>query len=167
MQEWDKTSNCGKGSCADTELATAMTTGACFWRSVLSICSSLPMPCSSRRIGSRQHGDTHAPNTGTSWTTPKFGSVIWETYHMPEWCPVQTATLIIGWYAAKLALPSSLLPTGKVPRQRNCMCTDFVTQGWKTISKSGWQKDFIVWLTGAEPEEQWKQMKTIVQETTA
>ena len=25
---------------------------------------------SSRRIGSRQHGDTHAPNSGISWTMP-------------------------------------------------------------------------------------------------
>ena len=53
----------------DTELATAMTKGACCWSSVLSIRSSSPTPCSSRRIGSRQQGDTHAPNTGTSWTT--------------------------------------------------------------------------------------------------
>ena len=36
---------------------------------------------------------------------------------------VQTATLIIGWYAAKSPLPSSLLPRGKVPRRRNCKCT--------------------------------------------
>ena len=49
-------------------------------------------------------------------------------YYTPECCPVQTATLIIGWYAAKSPLPSSLTPRGKVPRRRNCKCTNFVTQ---------------------------------------
>ena len=34
----------------------------------LSTSSSLPTPCSSRRIGSKQHGDTHAPNTDIFWT---------------------------------------------------------------------------------------------------
>ena len=33
---------------------------------------------------------------------------------------MQSATLIIGWYAAKLPLPSSLLPGGKVPRRSHC-----------------------------------------------
>ena len=107
--------------------------------------SSSPTPSSSRRIGSRQHGDTHDPNTGTSWTTSWLGSMTWGTYYTRKWCPVQTATLIIGWYAAKSPLPSSLLPRGKVPRRRNCKCTNFVPQGWKTISKSCWRKGFIVW----------------------
>ena len=71
MHKRDKTLNSGK---IVTELATAMTTDACFWSSVLNISSSSPAPCSCRRIGSRQHGDTHAPNTGTPWTTPKLGS---------------------------------------------------------------------------------------------
>ena len=51
----------GTGNCNDN--------GSCFWISVLIISLSSPTPCSSRRIGSRQQGDTHAPNTGTSWTT--------------------------------------------------------------------------------------------------
>ena len=74
-----------------------------------------------------------------------LGSMTGDTYYTPEWCPVQTATLIIGWYAAKSSLPSSFLPRGKVPRRINCKCTNFMTQGWKTISKSYWRKDFIVW----------------------
>ena len=49
--------------------------------------------------------------------------MIREAYHIPDWCRVQTVTLIIGWYAAKTPLPSSLLPRGKVPRRRNCKCT--------------------------------------------
>ena len=47
-------------------IGNRMTTGACFWSSILSIRSSSPTPCLSRRIGSRQYGDTHAPNPGTS-----------------------------------------------------------------------------------------------------
>ena len=58
-----------RGVLVDTELATAMTTGVCCCSSVPSNSSSSPTPCFSRRIGSRQRGDTHAPNTGTSWTT--------------------------------------------------------------------------------------------------
>ena len=122
-----------------------MTAGACFWSSVLSISSSWPTLCSSRRIGSRQHGDIHAPYIGISWTTSWLGSMTWETYYTPEWCPVQTATLIIGWYAANSPLPSGLLPREKVSRWRSCKCTNFRAQGWKTISKSCWRKDFIVW----------------------
>ena len=67
---WDKTFSCGKESQVDMELATAMTMHACFWSCILSISSSSTTPCSSRRISSRQHGDTHAPNIGTSLTMP-------------------------------------------------------------------------------------------------
>ena len=124
------TSNCGKESYVDTELTTAMTTGACFWSSVLSINSSSPTSCSSR-IGSRQHGDTHAPNTGTSWTTSWLGGMTRETYYTQEWCPVQTATLIIGWYAAKSHLPSSLLPRGKVLRRKTASAQSSWPKGEK------------------------------------
>ena len=41
-----------------------------------------------------------------------------------------------------------------------------MTQWWKTISKSCWRKD-IHCVTAAEPEEQWKQMKTKLQEAMA
>ena len=94
-----------KESYVDMELAAAMTMSACFWSSVLSISSSSPTPCSNRRVCSRQHGDTHVPNTGTSWTTSWLSSMTQETYYTPEWCPVQTATLITGWYAAKSPFP--------------------------------------------------------------
>ena len=73
--------------------------------------------------------------TGTSWTAPWLGSVTGETY-IPEWCTVQNATPIIGWYSVKSLFPSSLLPRGKVPRRRNFKRTNFMTQKWKTISKS-------------------------------
>ena len=33
MQEWDETLKCGKESLVDTELATTLTTDACFWSS--------------------------------------------------------------------------------------------------------------------------------------
>ena len=69
-QKWGKTLNCGKEFHVDIERATAMTRGACFWSSFLSINLSSPTPYSSRRIGWRQHEGTHAPNTGISWTTP-------------------------------------------------------------------------------------------------
>ena len=42
----------------DFELWKGVLGSACFWSSVLSISSSSPTLCSSRRIGSRQHGDT-------------------------------------------------------------------------------------------------------------
>ena len=35
-------------------------------------------------------------------------------------------------------------PRRKVPRRRNCKCTNFVTLGRNIISKSCWRKDFIV-----------------------
>ena len=143
-----------------------MTTGACPWSSVLSISSSSPTPCSSRGIGSRQHGDTHATNTGTSWTTSWLGSVTRGTYYTPEWCPVQTATLVIGWYVAKSPLPSSHLPRGKVPRLRKLqvhkLCDPKVKSNLQVMLE-----EILHCVTAAEPEEQCKQMKTILQETTA
>ena len=33
----------------------------------------------------------------------------------------------------------------RVMPSANCKCTNFITQGWKTISKSCWRKDFTVW----------------------
>ena len=42
----------------DFELWKGVLGSACFWSSVLSISSSSPTLCSSRRIGSRQRGDT-------------------------------------------------------------------------------------------------------------
>ena len=78
---------------------------------------------------------------------------------------MQTATLIIGWYAAKSPLPLSLLPRGKVPRERNCKCTNFVTQGVKN-NLQVMLEERLHYVTAAEPEEQWKHMKTILQETT-
>ena len=32
----------------------------------------------------------------------------------------------------------------KIPQTNGCKCTEFVTQGWKTIFRLRWRRDFIV-----------------------
>ena len=67
--------------------------------------------------------------------------------------PVQTATLIIGWYAAKLPLPSSLLPTkGKGPKlkklQVHKLCDPRVKNNLQVMLEERLQS-----VTAAEPED--------------
>ena len=159
MQVWEETFNYyyGKEPRVDKELANAMTIDACFWSSVLSISSSSSTPCSSKRTGSKQYGDTHVPNTGTSWTMPSLSSMTRETYYTLKWCPVQNATLIIGWYTAKSPLPSSPSQEERSTNKETASAQTLWPKG-KTQSQShvGGKTS----LCGScRPEEQWKQMK--------
>ena len=110
-------------------IGNSVTTGACFWSSVVSISSSSPTSCSSRRIGSRQHGDTHAPNTGHLLdyvlTRQHDTRDVLHTRVLPSADCYTDHRLV----RCKVPLPSNLLPRGNVPKRRNCKCTNFVTQG--------------------------------------
>ena len=63
-----------------------------------------------------------------------------ETYYTPEWCPVQTANTDHRLIRCKVAFQEE-----RSQDKKSCKSTNFVTQGWKTISGSCWRKDLIVW----------------------
>ena len=147
------------------ELATAMTTGACFWSSVLSISSSSPTPCSSRRTGSKQNRGTHAPNTGTSWNTPKLSSDTRDILHtrvMPSADCYTDHRLV----RCKVAFAFKSPPKKKGPQTKKLQVHKLRDPRVRNNLQVMFEERLHC-VTAAELEEQWKQMKTMLQETTA
>ena len=143
-----------------------MTTDACFWSSVLRINSSSPTPYSSRRIGSRQHGkhprSKHWHLLDYAFTRQRDTRDVLHIRVMPS-ADCYTDHRLVG---CKVACTFKSPPKRKGPRPKKLQ----VHKLRNPTVKNGLQvmlEERLHYVTAAEPEDQWMQMKTMLQEIMA